>query len=116
MVMHRKLFVEHDGLKSDLFCFASGVAEGSNLGPLLFILIYNDVIDDVNCKLYINAEDLKISSIINSTLDCVQLQNYKNILVLCFKTNRLDLNTDKCKKITCRRKHQHINFYYNVEG
>ena len=40
----------------------AGVPQGSRLGPLLWILYYNDILDDLDCEVLIFADDICIFS------------------------------------------------------
>jgi hypothetical protein len=56
---------------------ASGVVQGSCLGPILFVMFINDVCDifpaSVISKLY--ADDLKMYTVVHSVNDCITLQD-----------------------------------------
>ena len=59
------------------------MVQGSCLGPLLFLLFINDILDEFNmtvtCKLY--ADDAKMYTNITSAIDIANLQN--NLDKLC---------------------------------
>ena len=50
---------------SESSCIYSGVPQGSVLGPTLFLLYINDLVDcfdDVNCAVKLYADDVKLYS------------------------------------------------------
>ena len=56
----RKHVVVVDGVKSDTCEVKSGVPQGSRLGPLLFIIYMNDIIDDIESEILIFADDTSL--------------------------------------------------------
>jgi hypothetical protein len=69
----RRQYVEYAGYRSDPYFVRSGVSQGSNLGPLEFIIMVNDlpqVITDSGCLLF--ADDLKLFLPINNAADCAR--------------------------------------------
>lgn len=116
MIVSRRQYVEYSGFSSPSFSVNSGVAQGSNLGPLLFMIFFNDVSKFIGCQKFIFADDLKLTSIINSSVDCADLQKNIDKLTEWCDINQIELNVDKCKIMSFTRKNVPINFQYTVNG
>ena len=116
VITKRVQYVEYKGFVSGSFCAHSGVAQGSNLGPLLFILFFNDVLDYISSHAYLYADDKKIAKVINSYDDCLELQQDLDNFIYWCKRNCLEVNKDKCRVLKFSRKKNHIYFYYNING
>lgn len=114
MYTDRRQYVEVRGFKSAPFFTNSGVIQGSTLGPLLFILFINDVVDRFDCRVFLYADDLKIVNVIHSIDDCYKLQKDLNSLVLWCNENKLPLNVSKCKTLSFSRKSNTIYFDYQI--
>jgi hypothetical protein len=103
----RQFRVVLDGHYSDWLKVSSGVPQGSNLGPLLFIAFINDLPRLLSpCKSLLYADDLKLYKIISSPADAQILQNSLNSLTDWSDKWHLQLNIDKCSIITftCKNK------------
>ena len=100
---NRKQYVQMENIKSDKMTILTGVPQGSVLGPLLFIIYTNDII---NCSTHfhpvIYADD---TTLINTS---VNLNNDQNVVILnqeldkiyqWLNTNKLSLNISKTKFI-----------------
>lgn len=111
---HRELYVEHQGFESNIFVANSGVAQGSNIGPLLFILFVNDLCNVLTSESLLYADDLKIFRIVHNENDCLALQNdIDNLLAWCSR-NGLSLNKSKCKVMSFSRKSDTIVYNYKI--
>ena len=71
-VSDRWLQMALDGKSSQEYLFNAGVAQGSILGPTLFLLYINDLPDDVICNIVIYAVDTTLYSICDQTSDLWQ--------------------------------------------
>ena len=102
---------------SDSFKVPCGVPQGSHLGPILFILFINDLVNEVkfaNCLLF--ADDCKISLLINSIEDCHKLQDDLSRISDWCKHNCMILSIKKCSIISFSRSHNIINFDYKIDN
>lgn len=113
----RKQYVVVNNFKSDYYVATSGIPQGSNLGPLLFLAFINDIVNCVHYnQILLFADDIKIFNEINCYQDCAQLQTDINNLYTWSVINRLPFNINKCKKITFSHCKQVINFQYNMNN
>ena len=101
---------------SDSFPATSGIAQGSHLGPLLFLLYFNDVNNSLKCPRLSFADDLKLFNKIKNDADTRFLQQQIDVFVHWCKLNRMVLNPSKCSVISFTRKKQPIHFDYNLNG
>lgn len=111
----RLQFVKFFDCMSPLFEVMSGVPQGSHLGPLMFILFLNFVVDlltDVYILIY--ADDTKLYRRIKSNCDCMELQEVLDQFVMWCISSDLHLNVNKCKTITFTRKKSPIVFDYRI--
>ena len=56
----RQQIVVVDGCKSSIRNVSAGVPQGSRLGPLLFIIYINDIIEDIESDILIFADDTSL--------------------------------------------------------
>lgn len=110
----RQQYVAYNGFSSSCYIVTSGVPQGSNLGPLLFLLFINDLNDVIDCCKLFYADDLKIYSVITSIDDCRKLQSDLNHVQSWCLDNKLGLNVSKCKINSFSRKETICEFAYHI--
>ena len=113
---NRKQYVMYYGHESELFTATSGVPQGSNLGPLLFLLFINDLINKVQCDKLLFADDMKIYAKIGSVDDCENILAQLKIVEDWCNQNILHLNASKCKVVSYTRKSNPVVFDYSLNS
>jgi Reverse transcriptase (RNA-dependent DNA polymerase) len=110
----RMQYVLFNGQRSRLASVLSGIPQGSHLGPIIFILFFNDVYTVLEGILFaIYADDIKMYLSIRSLNDCIFFQRKLNDFHQWCVNNGLVINLPKCKAISFSRKLTNINFNYN---
>lgn len=101
---------------SEFASIRSGVVQGSCLGPLLFLLFINDILDvftiPVQCKLY--ADDAKLYTSIKSDADSVNLQANLDKLFDWSSKWQLNISHHKCCIIEICKSCRNIKLVDNV--
>ena len=112
---NRKQRVAMGSAYSEWVEVASGVPQGSVLGPLLFVIFINDMPKLTNhfCKLY--ADDSKLIGVVRNSKDVELLQNDLDVLVEWAKQWGMKFNIDKCKVMEIQsNKFSKINIDYTL--
>jgi ribonuclease P/MRP protein subunit RPP40 len=112
----RKQFVSVHGHRSNVLDCSSGVPQRSMLGPPLFSIFINDIIEDLSVSCLLYADDMKIFTSIREVGDCVRLQDNIDLIPTWCIRNSLQLNIAKCVVMTLSNKKQKIEFDYNING
>ena len=89
-----------NGKRSFLASVLSGVPQGSVLGPLLFLVYINDLVNTIqHSKISSFADDTKISRAIEFETDMALLQDDLNKVIKWSMENNMDLHEDKFEVI-----------------
>lgn len=124
LVLWLKSFISNRSIKvnigasfSSAFSNSSGVPQGSVLGPLLFVVYINDIVNYLPdaCKL-LYADDLKIFLPVNNLADCHTLQNSLLDFNSWCARNHLFVNVSKCSVVTFTRKKYPVLYDYKIAG
>lgn len=115
-IFERTQFVHYGGANSFSFSPSSGVPQGSNLGPLLFLVYVNDIASSIAAPVLLFADDMKIFSSVKSIEDCKHIQDQIEIVAKWCLRNRLTLNVDKCRVMTFTRTTTPFQYPYIIHG
>jgi len=98
---NRKQYVHYNGVDSDYKPITCGVPQGSILGPLLFILYINDIVNYSDIlKFILFADDTNVFHSHKQMSELVKSVNYElEKLSEWFRSNKLSLNVQKTNYI-----------------
>ena len=89
-----------NGTESEMGAVSSGVPQGSVLGPLLFVLYINDMLDNITSDGLLFADDTKVYRQICSKEDALKLQLDIDLMKAWTDKWLLHFNDDKCHVLT----------------
>ena len=108
-LLNRKQRVVLEGKAHDWKLVLSGVPQGSQIVPLLFILYINDLTHHVDsCEISLYADDSKLFWGISSVTDFQLVQKDLDGVCLRCETWHLKLNADKCCIMNFTKKKKYL--------
>jgi hypothetical protein len=115
---HRNFSVRVDGKFSQNVRVRSGVPQGTVLGPLLFTLFINDIVDNVSSSICLYADDVILYRPQYSAPSAYLLQYDIDCLVNWSKRCCLQFNISKCKsmRVQLPGTPDIVPFQYAVDG
>ena len=84
------------------------------LGPILFLIYINDIVDSLNCNAYLFADAMKIYTGILDDTHIDKLQSDINSVSLWTDKWHLKLNAEKCQIMTVGRAYSRPAHTYNL--
>ena len=99
---NRNQAVIANGIKSRISEIRSGVPQGTVLGPLLFLILINDIDQDItNSSVHLFADDTRISKVIKNQENLTELQEDLKTLYDWEKSNNMEFNGTKFEVLRC---------------
>lgn len=112
-LFERKQCVVLEGLSSSSISVLSGVPQGSVLGPLLFLIFINDLLNCTSSRTRLYADDCCIYRDITSVADADLLQRDLNSVFSWCQSWGMTLNLTKCNLVRfTNKKHPLLVDYY----
>jgi hypothetical protein len=93
-----------NGCSSEWILVTAGVPQGSILGPLLFLIFVNDIVDDISCDPYLFADDTSLFCPLRSTEDILRINNDLASIATWAAQWRVTFNTAKTVHIVFSKK------------
>ena len=114
---NRRQRVKINGVYSFWTNVLSGVPQGSILGPILFIIYINDIVQCCSkSELFLYADDGKIFRHIQNPVDKTHLQTDVNKIKCWLDRWLVSLNINKCKVMSFGHHTLEENKYYFIRG
>ena len=102
----RKQRVVLPGVSSDWSALEAGVPQGSILGPLLFLVYINDIVEDISSTIRLFADDTSLYLIVDSPLEAAMTLNRDVSRVYAWAKKWLvTFNPDKSEALLISRKY-----------
>ena len=96
-----------NGASSEYKCTNAGVPQGSILGPLLFLVFINDIVLNINSKIYIFADDTSIMRQITNPITDFEILNQDLTTLNNWAMRwRVNFNAAKTEYMIFTNKHQ----------
>ncbi|KAJ2944917.1 hypothetical protein O0L34_g1813 [Tuta absoluta] len=116
-LLDRQQFVKYSAHISSYYPTRSGISQGSNLGPFLFVLLINDLPDVVTqSTVLIFADDVKLVKACKTPADHDALQRDIDAVYEWSIANHLHFNPSKCETMTYTRGRSPRQQQYLVGG
>ena len=91
----RKQYIIYNGAKSSLSEVLSGVPQGTVLGPILFLILINDINDGIESDVYLFVDDTRIIKPVKNLDDVESLQSELEKLYTWQDLNNMKFNGKK---------------------
>ena len=102
---NRKQTVVVDGVKSETLDTKAGIPQGSRLGPLLFIIYMNDIVDDIESDILIFADDTSLFATGTDPAETAEILNRDLVKISAWaKKWKVTFNAGKSKDIIFSQK------------
>lgn len=113
---NRRQFVVVNNSPSPPVPVDSGVPQGSVLGPLLFLIFINDIVDNISVSVRLYADDCVLYEKITTTEDQVRLNNdFTKIITWCDQW-QMCVNYDKTVFMRITQKKKPLLFNYTAKN
>ena len=95
---------------------SSGVPQGSVLGPVMFGLYVNDMVEGIDSYVNLFADDAKVMRKVRSEEDCRRLQEDLDRINEWSRVWKMDFNLGKCRVMEFGRSGKRVHWDYKMGG